>query len=297
MASDFMDFWFIFKKIVSIGLTPITITMEIVILGGILLGFSRRTSLEKPGPKWLWFKGISGDLGSYLVWLGIIFLYLCSIEPVAGNLSRLLEKQHPPLTEVPISPEYIVVLPGGHRFGEGKPADSQVQRKTFLRLSKGVEYWRQFPESTLVFSGLPYEVEPMRDIAVKMGVAEDKIFLETEARDTKDHPRYLKKLLTGKPFLLVTSGNHMPRSAALFEGQGLTPTPAATDFHYSEMPFFAAKLIPQERYLVATEEFFHEFLGMGWAAMRQQISEREEARISPGEQPAAGRAPEAALEP
>ncbi len=276
-----MDFWFIFKKVISIGLTPVSITLELIVLGVILLGFSRRTSRAKPEPKWLLFKGISGDLGGALIWAGVLFLYLCSIEPVAGYLSRVLEKKYPPLTEVPITPEFIVVLPGGHRFGEGKPADSQIQRKTFVRLSKGVEYWRQFPDSTLVFSGLPYEVEPMRDIAVKMGVAADKIFLETEARDTKDHPRYLKSLLTGSPFLLVTSGNHMPRSAALFEGQGLTPTPAATDFHYSNMPFFAAKLIPQERYLVATEEAFHEFFGMGWAAMRKQISDRNEARVAP----------------
>lgn len=276
-----MDFWFVFKKFTAIGLTPIAITLELVLVGLLLVGFSRTTTLKKPHPKWLWFKGVSGDLGGYLIAGAALFLYLCSIEPVSYGLTGLLEKKHPVLKEVTSNPQFVVVLPGGQRFSAEKPDASNIERKTLVRLMKGVELWKKHPESTMVFSGLPIEVNPMRQIAMEMGVAEDKIFVETEARDTKDHPRYLKSLLAGKSFLLVTSGNHMPRSVALFRGQSLDPTPVPTDLHCTPgMEFTLKKLIPKGRYLLITDEAFHEHLGIGWAAMRRQLKERKEARIA-----------------
>ncbi|MDF1815502.1 MAG: ElyC/SanA/YdcF family protein [Verrucomicrobiales bacterium] len=277
-----MDFWFVFKKITAIGLTPISITLELVIIGLLLVGFSRGTTRKKPHPRWLWFKGISGDLGGIMIWTAAAFLYFCSIEAVAYGLNGLLEKKYPVLETVTSEPEYIVVLPGGHRYSnEHADRNSKIQRKTFVRLMKGIEYWRQHPDSTLVFSGLPSEVRPMRDISKEMGVPTEKIFTETEARDTKDHPRYLKGLLAGKSFLLVTSGNHMPRAVGLFKGQGLAPTPAPTDLHYSTNSTVTLRqLIPQGRYLLITDEAFHEHLGIGWAALRQQIQERNEARVA-----------------
>jgi uncharacterized SAM-binding protein YcdF (DUF218 family) len=276
-----MDFWFVFKKITAIGLTPVSITLELVIVGLFLVGFSRRGGKKAPSPKWLWCKGISGDVGGFMIWGAALFLYLCSIETVAYGLSGFLEKKYPVIDEVSHEPDYIVVLPGGHRFSVSKSENSQVERKTLVRLLKGIEYWKQFPDSTLVFTGLPEEVEPMRGIATQMGVDSEKIFCESESLDTKDHPRYLKELLKDKEFLLVTSGNHMPRSVALFTGQGLTPTPAPTDLHYSPLrPFSVKKLIPQVRHLLVTDEAFHEHLGIGWAAMRRQLKERKEARIA-----------------
>lgn len=276
-----MDFWFVFKKITSLGLTPITITLELVLVGILLVMFSRRSSKKKPHPRWLWFKGISGDLGVYMIFGGALFLYFCSIELVAYRLSGVLEEKHPVLEQVTTDPEYIVVLPGGHRYASTKPDESRIQRKTYVRLLKGIDYWRECPDATLVMSGLPVEVEPMREIAIKMGIPAESIFIETEARDTKDHPRYLKKLLDGKSFLLVTSGNHMPRSVALFRGQGLNPTPAPTDIYYSRgTPLTARQFIPNGRYLLVTDEAFHEHLGIGWAAMRSQIKERAEARVA-----------------
>lgn len=281
-----MDFWFIFKKITAIGLTPLTITIELAVIGLLLVRFSRSVTSSSPSPRWIKFKGISGDLGMTLIAAACLFLYLCSTETVARGLNGSLEQQYPPPSAITTDPEYIVVLPGGHRFGNDKPTCSDLDRKTFVRLIKGINYWKQFSDAKLVFTGLPEEVEPMRDIAVEMGVDADKIIEEKKSRDTKDHPRYLRPLLSDSPFLLVTSGNHMPRSVALFRGQGLNPIPAATDVHRRLIsPSELTQFIPQARNLIATDEAFHEYLGIGWAAIRQQLKERSDARKARLEEP------------
>ena len=277
-----MDFWFIFKKIVSAGLTPLTISLEFVVIGFLLITFSRTRTKKKPKPFMLKFKGMSGDLGSFFIVCGVLFLYLCSVESVSNGLSQLLERKYSPLAEtdgkltLPGYPEFIVVLPGGDRYGEEKPNYSRLRRKTFLRLTRGVQIWKQFPEADLVFSGKKIEVYPMRDLAIEMGVDPARIVEEVESRDTKDHARHLKSLLQDRSFLLVTSAMHMPRSMALFQGQGLRPTAAPTDFQSGKgFSFSPGKLVPRARYLMTSDEAFHEHIGLAWAYLRDQIKKKD----------------------
>lgn len=284
-----MDFWFLFKKISAIGLAPVSITIELAVIGLFLVSFSRRGTKEKPKMSWLKFKGRSGDFGTMLIVIAVLFLYLCSIEIGSHALGVPLEETYAPLPEtlegevkVDVVPSFIVVLPGGHRNDPGKPGFSQLERKTLVRLIKGVHYWKQFPDARMVFTGLPAEVKPMKEIAIQMGVDPGKIVEETESRDTKDHARYLRETLLGQSFFLVTSANHMPRSVALFKGQGLSPTPAPTDFCARPIePFTIGKLIPQAKHLRTTDEAFHEHIGMGWAALRRQLSSSKEIVAEP----------------
>lgn len=268
-----MDSVFVFKKIVSAGLTPVALVIEMILAGLFLVGFSRRLRTETPSKRLLWLKGKSGDFGSFLIGFAALFLYLCSIEGIALPLSGLLERNYPSTTVDSISqpPEYIVVLPGGQRHWDQKPKSSRITQKTLVRLMEGVIYWRHYPDAQMIFSGLPTEVEPMSEMAIQLGVPENKIVKETKSRDTKDHAVYLKELLQSKPFLLVTSGNHMPRSMGLFEGQDLTPTPVPCDLHYSPvLPFDLSKLIPKTQHLQVTNDVFHEGLGIAWAKLRKQ---------------------------
>jgi len=269
-----MDFSFALKKFISIGLTPVGISLELVLIGLFCVRYGRRLRKENPSQALLRFKGISGDLGTMLIFSAAVFLYLCSIELVAMPLSALLEQDFPALEKVETEPDFIVVLPGGHRYWGGKGDLSRLERKTFVRLFEGVQYWKQFPEATMVFTGTPQEVEPMARLAESMGVAADKILLEKQSKDTKDHPRFLRSTLQGKNFLLVTSAVHMPRSEALFRGQGLNPTAAPTDFNFVPIfPFSTAKLVPTVGNLLITDEAFHEHIGIVWAAMRRQSKE------------------------
>ncbi len=272
-----MDFLFIFKKLAALGLTPVGFTIEMIVIGLVLVGYSRRMLKKKPGPRLLWFKGVSGDIGTFLIGIACLFLYLCSTQTVAHSLASMLEDRYTPIDEVSSTPDYIVVLPGGYRYADDKPVFSNVERTTLVRLMRGIEYWRQTPEASMIFTGTPEEVESMSEIAIHFGVAPDKIIEESESRDTKDHPVYTRKYLEGKSFLLVTSGIHMPRSVALFRGQGLDPTPAPTDLHTTDFksPFHPAKLAPHVNNLMIVDEVFHETFGIIWAAWRNQTEKRD----------------------
>ncbi|MDA7920678.1 YdcF family protein [Verrucomicrobiales bacterium] len=81
------------------------------------------------------------------------------------------------------------------------------------------------------------------------------------------------------PFLLVTSGAHMPRAYRLFTGQGLKPVPAAVDvWAYPELgnpnPYQSALLIPRASNVYASSVAMHEIMGMAWATLRGQAKEK-----------------------
>ena len=62
----------------------------------------------------------------------------------------------------------------------------------------------------------------MKALALELGVEETDIILEGESRDTRSQAVQLTPLLKEKPFLLVSSANHLQRAVARFEAQGLS---------------------------------------------------------------------------
>jgi len=281
-----MDFWFSFKKMLSIYINPVSITLELMFLGLVLISFASRKLKKPSGPKWTRFRAFLGDLGVFLVALGMLTLFLGSIDPVANGLTLHLEAQNPPLEErdgtliVPKTPAFIVVLAGGHLSVPGKPTLSRLSRFGFARVVGAVDLWKHFPESRLVVTGHPDETSAMRAVAEKLGVPPGKIIEETESRDTKDHPRYLKPILGDAPFLLVTSAVHMPRSVSLFRNQGYDPIVAAVDFliwpsagEYD--PYRPGLLLPRVFNLQLTSVALHEIGGMAWSKWRREVAKPE----------------------
>ncbi len=273
-----MDLWSVFKQAVIIGTNPVAICLEFILVGVLLIWFSRTRTKKKPGPFWLKVKGRSGDVGTGGIVTGIVLLYLFSIETVSHGLSGLLEYRYPPLPEeegritLTRYPEFIVVLPGGDPTATDESAYGHLERRTQLRLARAIQIWRQYPRAVLLLSGVEAEVRPMRELALGMGVDPARIVTATGARDTADHPPLLERYLGGKPFLLVTSANHMPRSMVLFREHGLRPTPAPTDFHSDPFgPFHWKKLVPRTRNLLITDEALHEHIGIGWAFLSARL--------------------------
>jgi len=130
--------------------------------------------------------------------------------------------------------------------------------------------------------------------AILMGVDKDKTLQERESRDTKDHPVFIKPMVKDRPFFLVTSGYHMPRAMGLFQKQGLNPKPAPNEFRIWPLfeeytPYKPEKLFPKVSNLLKTDKALHEFLGMAWADLRNQVpdspEEPRESTPKPGELP------------
>ena len=70
----------------------------------------------------------------------------------------------------------------------------------------------------------------MEQIALSLGVDNDRLILEEKSLNTYEEAIELKPLLKNDPFVLVTSARHMPRAMMLFQKQGMTPIPAPTDY-------------------------------------------------------------------
>ena len=123
------------------------------------------------------------------------------------------------------------------------------------------------------FEGITPVAEVMADTAQEWGVDRENIFIEKKARDTKDHPIYVKGIVGKAKFILVTSASHLPRAMALFRKQGMEPIPAPTDYLAREreggLP--PGVFYPCAGSLEKAERAIHEYLGLLWGKVRGQM--------------------------
>ena len=214
---------FVIKKIVTFFLNPFQLGMVLCLFGLLLLwGFSRRREKQ----------------GRLLVTAGILWMAFFGMDPVAKALMGPLEDPFRPVEPFTIEegkpvPKFVVILAGGHRADPELPVTSHLRSPAIHRLIEGIRLHRKIPQSKLVLSGgiVSYgkrECETMKALALELGVEETDIILEGESRDTRSQAVQLTPLLKEKPFLLVSSANHLQRAVARFEAQGLKPiaTPA-----------------------------------------------------------------------
>lgn len=103
---------------------------------------------------------------------------------------------------------------------------------------------RRYPDAKVVVSGgageLILEGEgdavTAQRLLTALGVAPERLVLESESRNTYENAVFTRKLVMPKPgetWLLVTSAFHMPRSKALFDKVGFETTPWPVDYRTS----------------------------------------------------------------
>jgi uncharacterized SAM-binding protein YcdF (DUF218 family) len=140
---------------------------------------------------------------------------------------------------------------------------------------EGYRIWQANPEAELFLSGYegaekrPY-AEVIGEIALGLGVPQEKIRLFPNAKDTEEEAQQTATYLTGKSFALVTSASHMQRSMKWFEGQeveGSQLTPIAAPAHFGA-PYSISHWKVETEALIKTERAWYEFLGRVWAAVK-----------------------------
>ncbi len=262
---------FSLKKFFAPLFSPLSVCLELIAFGLVLLVFSRKQKT-----------------GKIFIGLGIIILMLCSYDGVSGRILRTLESQYPPLTLAQVMPsekgvfgeksvKWIVVLAGGVAGDQTLPIQLQISHHSRVRLMEGIRLHRLLPGSKIILTGGigfdgPPEATTLSRVAQELGVAKSDMVLEVESRDTKDHPLYVRHLVKEEPFILVTSAFHMPRAMKLFVKQGLSPTPAPTGHWKPCKEFWSpGNLFPSASGLRLAELAYHEYMGLTWAWVRGQI--------------------------
>jgi uncharacterized SAM-binding protein YcdF (DUF218 family) len=261
---------FMLKKIVPLFLYPVSLCLEILILGLLFLWATRRQRL-----------------GKILVTLGTVLLFLLSAPFFSSRWLTPLEYRYPALLHpeaIPwevgktgTSPRWIVVLGGGHISDPRLPVNSQISEAALGRLVEGVRLYQAIPQSKLLLSGgvvfdpVP-EAKVMAHIALFLGVKPQDIVLESDSRDTEEEAANIAAIINSKKFILVTSAAHMPRSMALFAKHGLHPIPAPADYLLKEPQSPGpGEFFPTAGALGQVETALHEYLGLAWAWLRGLI--------------------------
>jgi uncharacterized SAM-binding protein YcdF (DUF218 family) len=261
---------FIMKKIVSQFLNPVSLGLEILVLGLFCLW---ATKMQR--------------LGKIVVTLGTMFLLLLSLPFIPAKLLTPLEGRFPALlhpetmawqgSAEAVYSKWIVVLGGGHVSDPRLPVNSQISQAALGRVVEGVRLYKAIPGSKLLLSGggaydpVP-EAEVMARIAVLLGVKPQDITLERDSRDTEEEAVLIAKMVGAQKIILVTSAAHMLRSVALFKKHGLHPIPAPADYLVKEAQGpNHGRFFPSAGPLQQVESAWHEYLGLAWAWLRGSI--------------------------
>jgi uncharacterized SAM-binding protein YcdF (DUF218 family) len=243
---------FILKKLVSRFFFPLSLVIELLLLGIFLK--KRRTQV---------------------ILAGVAILYLFSFSPFGYLVLRPLESQYVPISSLNLNKEvrWIVVLGGGSRSDKTLTPEDRLSDASLKRLLEGIRLSRLLPQSRLMLSGGDYQgISPdamiMQQVALDHLLARDRMMVETASWDTADQAKFLRNRLGQPPFYLVTSASHMPRAMRMFIRSGTQPIAAPTDFRAAWAPLQITDFFPQATVLANTERAFYEYLGLMWGLVR-----------------------------
>lgn len=124
-------------------------------------------------------------------------------------------------------------------LGSAINADGTLNDESLRRTAHGMELYKGGLAPLLLVSGStlpngmgPSEAEVRRDLAVRMGIPDERIILFPNVLTTRDESRQVAAELERRhagSILLVTESLHMRRAMRLFERVGLKVFPAPSD--------------------------------------------------------------------
>ena len=249
LIKTLMDSLFLIKKIIANLFAPLPLTLLLLLLAMYFLLLRQRKAT-----------GIS--LG-----LAILLLGFSSLGPVGESLITPFElrKPHQELTQV----DAIVALGHGHKTNPELTLTGQMYNEGLARVTEAVIQHKRFPMSQLYFSGdTHYDPMPQaefnRQLAIALGVPDDKITSLAEVYDTRQEVAVLAPHLKDKTVLLVSSASHLPRAIRLFEQQGISVIPWPTDNKAKGESSGFLAWFPRASGLRTTERAMYESLSTLW---------------------------------
>ena len=250
-----MELGFILKKLISMWLMPLPFCC-LVIIFGLVVSYWRV------------------HIGRVIAFSGVAFLMLFSWQPFANSVLYPLEN-HYPTFDLSQPVDAVVVLGNCHTVNDEIPPMAQLCGTGLYRLMEGYRIWQANPEAELLLSGYagdesrPY-AEVAGEIALSLGVPEDKIRLFPTAQDTQEEAEQTAPFLNGKSFALVTSASHMQRSINWFQQQKVAEQylqPIAAPAHFGAPTEYTNWKIETSA-LLKTERTWYELLGRVWLCFR-----------------------------
>ncbi|HET7910614.1 MAG TPA: YdcF family protein [Pseudolabrys sp.] len=205
--------FFILSKTVAFFLLPSNFLLLLALAGVLLLATRWRR------------------VGLRVAAAGIVVLAIVGLLPVGTVLIHALESRFPPWDRARGAPDGIVVLGGGI----SPQLSSAFGRPVFTgggsRVLAMAKLARDYPNVRVVYSGgdpslfgsgVP-ETDFVYPVLDDLGIARERVQMETRSRNTAENAAFTKMLVNPKPgerWLLVTSAVHMPRAVGCFRQAG-----------------------------------------------------------------------------
>lgn len=246
-------------KLVIAAVSPLGTALCLALLAGWLTGPRRPL---RAGP---WAKG--------LAILALGWLTFWSLPVASNHLRAWLEAEHPPLPVASQPAAHAVVVLGGAMSPPGVDGLPANLSDAADRLWLAAQLYHAGKASVLLLSGgsdawrsRTSEARAMQQVLATLGVPLHAMWLEEASRNTRENAQGSAALLLPggrQQILLVTSALHMPRAKALFEAQGFTVNPAATD-HTGHEPQGLLGWVPDTGALDGSARAMKELVGR-WA--------------------------------
>lgn len=215
--------FFLLAKVLWFLLQPSSLMFGAVIAGLILL----RT-------KWL-------RLARGLMWAGVLTLLVAGLTPLSDVLIQPLERRFP-RAEIDGAPIAGIIVLGGAE--DSRAADTPQLaplNEAGERYTEAVALARRLPEARVVVTGGsgmlittgPQEADVAGRLLLALGIAKERLTLESKSRDTHENALFTARLANPRPgerWLLVTSAWHMPRAIACFRQAGFQVEPWPVDY-------------------------------------------------------------------
>ncbi|VTR68993.1 conserved hypothetical protein [Desulfosarcina cetonica] len=244
---------FVLKKAITAIALPPGILILIMVVIGLNLIFSRRFRIG-------------------LISLGVgILLWAMSIGPVANFLMRGLEADY----TIPSQPagDVMVLLGGGiidwvpDLTGTGAPSPLMMGR-----VVTAVRLYQRLQLPIIVTGGRGWDDDGMAEATVvkrflvDLGIPENRIIEEDQARDTAQNARFTAAICQQKGYrepILLTAAYHLKRSVMVFEAAGLRVTPFPAYFLGARArPYTWRQLLPQATAFYVSACAIHEYVGL-----------------------------------
>jgi uncharacterized SAM-binding protein YcdF (DUF218 family) len=212
---------------------------------------------------------------TWLLCSAVLILYLGSLIAVGEALLTPLESQYPPLrADAQLqSIGTIVVLGSNYTPRDSIPVTAALDQDGLVRIVEGLRLARRLPGARLVVSGgaapgyIPGALG-YAELAREFGAANALLVVLLWPRDTGAEARAVASLLSGAPFVLVTSAYHMPRAVRLMQRAGQQPIPAPTGQRVGAFPGGGLhRWLPTSAGMRDTEIALHEYLGLAALAI------------------------------
>jgi uncharacterized SAM-binding protein YcdF (DUF218 family) len=204
--------------------------------------------------------------------LGLLLLAVCSFTTLGALLIAPLEDRFARPLTMPPHVDTIIML-GGATSGRISTARQVAElSEAGDRLTETLRLAMRYPDARLVLSGgsgaLVADGEPEAETAARfftdLGIARERLVLESASRNTGENAELTKAMLGDAPgvVVLVTSAFHMPRSVGLFRKVDIEVLPWPTDYRSAGNEAIGLDIVNPVLNLTTTGVAVKEWIGL-----------------------------------